>query len=122
MTHALCNLRNLECVELTQKPGNTSCVFDDLDIDPEFSVKFLRGFEALIHRNTNLLRINIFFPILMSDLAKFAMISLPKIFNIEKNEHQADLINFFGLDCEALRKDAIGQDFLQPMYSCYAYE
>ena len=54
LTRSLSQLRNLECVELTQKPGNTSCVFDDNDIDPEHSVEFLRSFETLLHRNTKL--------------------------------------------------------------------
>jgi len=35
VTHALSNLNSLECVELNQKPGNTSCTFDDTDIDNE---------------------------------------------------------------------------------------
>lgn len=35
ITSALSNLRLLECVELTQKPGNTSCTFDDADIESE---------------------------------------------------------------------------------------
>lgn len=35
VTCALSNLRELECVELTQKPGNTSCTFDDSDIESE---------------------------------------------------------------------------------------
>ena len=65
LTRSLSQLRNLECVELTQKPGNTSCVFDDSDVDPEHSVEFLRSFETMLHRNTKLQRVNIFFPMLM---------------------------------------------------------
>lgn len=33
ITKNLANLENLNCVEIGQKPGNTSCTFDDTDID-----------------------------------------------------------------------------------------
>ena len=32
------------------------------------------------------------------------------------------MLNFFGIDCVALRKDQIDENFLTPMYSCYDYE
>lgn len=63
ITMALSHLKQLECIELTQKPGNTSCTFDDSDIEPEQSIGFLRSFETLLNRNRCLKRINIFFPL-----------------------------------------------------------
>ena len=63
ITHNLSSLSSLECVELNQKPGNTSCTFDDQDIENEQSIAFLRSFETLLHRNRELKRINIFYPL-----------------------------------------------------------
>ena len=61
----LSNLKNLLCVELTQRPGNTSCTFEDSDIDPESSINFLKSIETLLKNNKKLKRINIFYPILL---------------------------------------------------------
>lgn len=119
MTKALSNLRHLECVELTQKPGNTSCTFDDADIDPEHSIGFLRSFENLLHRNPKLQRINIFYPLLMQDMEKFANLALPKIFG---TDGEGNMVNFYGLNCLAVRNDFIEPDFLDNMYKCYEWD
>ena len=58
-------LHNLLCLELTQRPGNTSCTFEDSDIEPENSVEFLKSFETILKNNKKLKRINIFYPILL---------------------------------------------------------
>jgi len=48
VTKALSNLKNLECVEISQKPGHTSCTFDDVDIESEMSIGFLRSLETIL--------------------------------------------------------------------------
>ena len=61
----------------------------------------------------------------MQDLTKFANVAIPKIFNTasdKKKEANQHLVNFFGIDCESLRKDKISETFLTPMYACYDYE
>ena len=65
VTRALSHLKNLECVELSQKPGHTSCTFDDNDIEAELSVNWIRSMETILQRNARLQRINIFFPMLL---------------------------------------------------------
>lgn len=81
----------------------------------------MRSFEALVHRNTRLKRLNIFFPLLMQDLEKFASLSLPKIFSSDQ-QSDSEMLNFFGLNCVELRDDAIKANFLSPMYHCYNYD
>lgn len=65
VTRALSHLKNLECVELSQKPGHTSCTFDDNDIEADLSVNWIRSMETILQRNARLQRINIFFPMLL---------------------------------------------------------
>lgn len=68
ITAALSELNHLECIEVGQKSGNTSCTFEDHDIEHDQSVKFLQYFEALLHRNKKLKRVNIFYPLHLFDL------------------------------------------------------
>jgi len=68
ITHSLSHLRNLECVELTQKPASCSCTFDDTDVEPEGSEGFLKSLDTLMKQNRELKKINIFYPLLMKDL------------------------------------------------------
>ncbi|CDW75705.1 UNKNOWN [Stylonychia lemnae] len=115
ITQSLSCLSHLECVELNQKPGNTSCTFDDHDIESEQSVAFLRAFETLLHRNRELKRINIFFPLQIQDLGKFSDIAIPKIIG----QDGESLLNFYSLDCESIREDKIQPDFMINSYNCY---
>jgi hypothetical protein len=48
LTKALSHLKNLECVEIAQKPGHTSCTFDDSDIESEMSIAFIRSLETIL--------------------------------------------------------------------------
>lgn len=70
-------------------------------------------------RNPKLQRLNVFFPLLLGDLEKFANIALPRIFG---NDGQESLLNFYGLNCLAVRNDLIEPDFLQDTYKCYEWE
>ncbi len=74
---------------------------------------FLRNFETLLQRNKNLKRVNIFFPLHVNDLIKFADISLPRIIGTTNSS----LLNFYQLNCLNVREDNIGPDFLQNVYT-----
>ena len=45
--------------------------------------------------------------------------ALPKIFG---TDGEANLVNFYGLDCQAVRNDFIEPDFLDCMYRCYEWD
>ncbi len=91
LTTSLSNLTNLECVEIGQKSGHTSCTFDDSDIENDQSVAFLRSFETLLHRNKQMKRINIFFPLHIIDMVKFADIAMSRIVGTGNDS----LVNFY---------------------------
>lgn len=115
LTKHLSKLTNLQCVELTQRPGNTSCTFEDRDIDHEDSIDFLKSLETLLNHNRKLKRINIFYPIHLQDFDIFANISLPKILGQDGESH---LLNFFSLNCKSIRENSIDPNFLQNIYHC----
>jgi len=64
-------------------------------------------------------RINIFFPMLLQDLEKFANIAMPKIFG---NDGDENMLNFYGINCLAVRNDLVEPDFLLDVYKCYEWE
>jgi hypothetical protein len=53
----------------------------------------------------------------MTDLEKFANVSMPRIFGSEQG--QDPMLQFYGIDCLAVRNDMATPDFLTGMYSCY---
>jgi hypothetical protein len=56
---------------------------------------------------------------LMVDTEKFANIALPKIFG---NDGDENMLNFYGLNCLAVRNDLIEPDFVADIYKCYEWE
>lgn len=56
---------------------------------------------------------------LLCDLEKFANIAMPKIFG---NDGDDNMLNFYGLNCLAVRNDLIDPDFLIDMYKCYLWD
>jgi len=55
----------------------------------------------------------------MQDLEKFANLALPVIFGTDGEE---SMLNFYGLNCVAVRNDLIEADFLSDMYRCYEWD
>jgi hypothetical protein len=53
------------------------------------------------------------------DIEKFANIAMPKIFGTEGEEN---MLNFYGINCLAVRNDLIEPDFLQDIYKCYEWD
>ena len=76
-------MQTLTCVEVGQRAGNTSCTFEDDDIDPEASIDFLKSLDTLLKNNYKLKRVNIFYPVLMQHLDMFANIVMPVIFGTQ---------------------------------------
>ncbi len=74
---------------------------------------FLRHLETLLHRNKELKRLNIFFPLLTTDLRKFADLVLPKILGMPSDT----MVNFYGLNCSQVRVDTLGPEFLLNTYA-----
>jgi hypothetical protein len=44
---------------------------------------------------------------------------MPKIFG---NDGEENMLNFYGLNCLAVRNDLIEADFLQDVYKCYEWD
>ena len=55
----------------------------------------------------------------MTDLEKFANISMPRIFG---SEGKTPMLLFYGLDCLAVRNDKATSSFLRGMYHCYDWD
>lgn len=56
---------------------------------------------------------------LLQDIEKFANIAMPKIFG---NDGDENMLNFYGINCLAVRNDLIEPDFLQDVYKCYEWD
>ena len=110
ITRSLSSLQTLTCVELGQRPGNTSCTFEDSDIEGELSISFLKSFDMLMKNNKKLKRVNIFFPLHLAHLDMFANISMPTIFGTA--EEPSHMLSFFGLNCDQIRQNNVSSNFM----------